>query len=34
LTAACTDALRRPRPRGTGHDPGGVDLAVMLADGG
>lgn len=36
LTAAFTDALRRLRPRGTGHDPGriGVDLAVMLADGG
>ncbi|MFD0504495.1 IS1380 family transposase [Streptomyces chiangmaiensis] len=36
LTAAFTDALRRLRPRGTGHDPGriAVDLAVMLADGG
>jgi hypothetical protein len=36
LTGAFTDALRRLRPRGTGHDPGRVmvDLAVMLADGG
>ena len=36
LTSAFTDALRRLRPRGTGHDPGrvAVDLAVMLADGG
>ncbi|ELS50248.1 hypothetical protein STVIR_8798 [Streptomyces viridochromogenes Tue57] len=36
LTGAFTDALRRLRPRGTGHDPGriAVDLAVMLADGG
>ncbi|MGW5697989.1 IS1380 family transposase, partial [Streptomyces asiaticus] len=36
LTSAFTDALRRLRPRGTGHDPGliTVDLAVMLADGG
>ncbi|MDX3762820.1 transposase [Streptomyces sp. AK02-04a] len=36
LTTAFTDALRRLRPRGTGHDPGriAVDLAVMLADGG
>ncbi len=36
LTAAVSDALRRLRPRGTGHDPGriAVDLAVMLADGG
>lgn len=36
LTSAFTDALRRLRPRGTGHDPGRVatDLAVMLADGG
>lgn len=36
LTAAFTDALRRLRPRGTGHDPGriAVDVAVMLADGG
>ncbi|MER7790008.1 hypothetical protein [Streptomyces sp. NPDC097640] len=30
-----SDALRRLRPRRTGHDPGRitVDLAVMLADG-
>ncbi|WP_406221582.1 IS1380 family transposase [Streptomyces canus] len=36
LTAAFIDALRRLRPRGTGHAPGriAVDLAVMLADGG
>lgn len=36
LTSAFTDALRRLRPRGTGHGPGriAVDLAVMLADGG
>lgn len=36
LTSAFGDALRRLRPRGTGHDPGriAVDLAVMLADGG
>ncbi|MFI1301754.1 IS1380 family transposase, partial [Streptomyces noursei] len=36
LTSAFSDALRRLRPRGTGHDPGrvAVDLAVMLADGG
>ncbi|MEY9850015.1 hypothetical protein ABH940_007130 [Streptacidiphilus sp. BW17] len=36
LTNAFGDALRRLRPRGTGHDPGriAVDLAVMLADGG
>ncbi len=36
LTGAFTDALRRLRPRGTGHDLGriAVDLAVMLADGG
>ncbi|MFJ6141794.1 IS1380 family transposase [Kitasatospora sp. NPDC092286] len=36
LTGAFSDALRRLRPRGTGHDPGrvAVDLAVMLADGG
>jgi len=36
LTRAFGDALRRLRPRGTGHDPGriAVDLAVMLADGG
>jgi hypothetical protein len=36
LTGAFTDALRRLRPRGTGHDPGriAVDLAMMLADGG
>ncbi|MER6442791.1 hypothetical protein ABT275_41795 [Streptomyces sp. NPDC001185] len=36
LTSAFTDALRRLRRRGTGHDPGriAVDLAVMLADGG
>jgi hypothetical protein len=36
LTDAFADALRRLRPRGTGHDPGqvAVDLAVMLADGG
>lgn len=36
LTAAFTDALRRLRPRGTGHNPGriAVDVAVMLADGG
>ncbi|MGW3150323.1 IS1380 family transposase [Streptomyces sp. NPDC001177] len=36
LTSAFADALRRLRPRGTGHDPGriAVDLAVMLADGG
>jgi hypothetical protein len=36
LTGAFTDALRRLRPRGTGHAPGrvAVDLAVMLADGG
>lgn len=36
LTQAFSDALRRLRPRGTGHDPGriAVDLAVMLADGG
>lgn len=35
LTGAFTDALRRLRPRGTGHNPGriAVDLAVMLADG-
>lgn len=36
LNGAFTDALRRLRPRGTGHDPGrvAIDLAVMLADGG
>ncbi|MFJ2866787.1 IS1380 family transposase [Kitasatospora sp. NPDC087314] len=36
LTHAFGDALRRLRPRGTGHDPGRIaaDLAVMLADGG
>jgi hypothetical protein len=36
LTQAFGDALRRLRPRGTGHDPGRIaaDLAVMLADGG
>ncbi|MCX5233416.1 IS1380 family transposase [Streptomyces sp. NBC_00233] len=36
LTAAYSAALRPLRPRGTGHDPGGVatDIAVMLADGG
>ena len=36
LTSAFTSALRRLRPRGTGHAPGraAVDLAVMLADGG
>jgi thioesterase domain-containing protein len=36
LTSAFADALRRLRPRGTGHDPGriAVDLAIMLADGG
>ena len=36
LTGAFSSALRRLRPRGTGHDPGrvAVDLAVMLADGG
>ena len=36
LTGAFTDALRKLRPRGTGHGPGriAVDLAVMLADGG
>ncbi|WP_236652516.1 transposase, partial [Streptacidiphilus neutrinimicus] len=36
LTSAFSDVLQRLRPRGTGHDPGrvGVDLAVMLADGG
>jgi hypothetical protein len=36
LTVAFTNALRRLRPRGTGHSPGriAVDLAVMLADGG
>lgn len=36
LTDAFTDALRRLRPRGTGHNPGriAVDVAVMLADGG
>ncbi|MEV8099831.1 IS1380 family transposase [Kitasatospora sp. NPDC085879] len=36
LTSVFTEALRRLRPRGTGHDPGrvAVDLAVMLADGG
>lgn len=36
LTGAFADALRKLRPRGTGHDPGrvAVDLAVMLADGG
>jgi hypothetical protein len=36
LTAAYSTALRPPRPRGTGHDPGRIatDLAVMLADGG
>ncbi|MGW6413328.1 IS1380 family transposase, partial [Streptomyces vinaceus] len=36
LTSAYSTALRRPRPRGTGHDPGRIatDLAVMLADGG
>jgi Transposase DDE domain group 1 len=36
LTDAFSDALRRLRPRGTGHDPGriAVDVAVMLADGG
>jgi len=35
LTRAFGDALRRLRPRGTGHDPGriAVDLAVMLANG-
>ncbi|MDI5904997.1 MULTISPECIES: transposase [Streptomyces] len=36
LTSPFTSALRRLRPRGTGHAPGrvAVDLAVMLADGG
>ncbi|MEU7583510.1 IS1380 family transposase [Streptomyces sp. NPDC041068] len=36
LTSAYSTALRRLRPRGTGHDPGRIatDLAVMLADGG
>jgi hypothetical protein len=36
LTSVLGDALRRLRPRGTGHAPGriAVDLAVMLADGG
>ncbi|MBV6703426.1 IS1380 family transposase [Kitasatospora aureofaciens] len=36
LTRAFSDALRRLRPRGTGHEPGRIaaDLAVMLADGG
>lgn len=36
LIDAFNDALRRLRPRGTGHDPGriAVDVAVMLADGG
>ena len=36
LTSAFTYALRRLRPRGTGHGPGrvAVDLAVMIADGG
>ncbi len=36
LTVAFTNALRRLRPRGTGHNPGriAVGLAVMLADGG
>ncbi len=36
LTAAFTDAPRRLRPRGTGHNPGSiaVDVAVMLTDGG
>ena len=36
LTDTFSDALRRLRPRGTGHDPGriAVDLAVTLADGG
>ncbi|MFJ5117230.1 transposase [Kitasatospora sp. NPDC088548] len=36
LTQAFSHALRRLRPRGTGHDPGRIaaDLAVMLADGG
>ncbi|WP_405842360.1 IS1380 family transposase [Streptomyces platensis] len=36
LTGAFADALRKLRPRGTGHDPGriAVDLTVMLADGG
>ncbi|WP_371518244.1 IS1380 family transposase [Kitasatospora sp. NBC_01300] len=36
LTQAFGDALRRLRPRGTGHEPGRIaaDLAVMLADGG
>lgn len=36
LTVAYSAALRPLRPRGTGHDPGGVatDIAVILADGG
>ncbi|MFF9774129.1 hypothetical protein ACF1HJ_10740 [Streptomyces sp. NPDC013978] len=36
LTSAFTNALRRLRPRGTGHGPGrvAVDPAVMIADGG
>lgn len=36
LTSTFSEALRRLRPRGTGHAPGrvAVDLAVMLADGG
>ncbi|MGW3202559.1 IS1380 family transposase [Streptomyces sp. NPDC001118] len=36
LTCTFSDALRRLRPRRTGHDPGriAIDLAVMLADGG
>lgn len=36
VTRTFAEAMRRLRPRGTGHDPGRVvvDLAVMLADGG
>ncbi|MFF3691379.1 IS1380 family transposase [Streptomyces sp. NPDC002187] len=36
LTSACSIALRRLRPRGSGHDPGRIatDLAVVIADGG
>ncbi|MDT0447400.1 IS1380 family transposase [Streptomyces johnsoniae] len=36
LTSAFSDALRRLRPRGTGHAPGRIaaDLSVILADGG
>jgi hypothetical protein len=36
LTRACSNALRRLRPRGTGHDLGRIatDLALMIAGGG